>query len=269
MMPYYTLPFVYFDRKNIMPPAAPPMNVPPIQPEQSPMMQFTPTFMPPPSQLGIPQMPVMQMPMQQMPMAQQPLMNQPTIPVCPYTGMPVSPDMGDMVQIDDAWDMDEKDMPGTSSPGDPPPVLSNNPAVVNIVLFKELTAYPNYGNPSGNADILYTGNRGVWTFMLPAFLSVPGILRAEIIIRAVLDDHTTPVRDYSARITINNTVVHNGPLALEHGVPAGGRFTNWRPLTFNVPNLRRNNRVIIQNTSHAAPNDWMAFDWMEMRFTTR
>lgn len=155
-------------------------------------------------------------------------------------------------------------------PGDRPPVLSNNPVTTNIVLFKQLTGYPNYGNPSRNADILYTGNQGTWTFDSPAFLVVPGNQRAQIIIRSVLDDHSNvPVNRYSARITINGTVVHNGPVPLQHGVPAGGMFDNWRELTFNVPNFRRNNRVTIVNTSTAGQNDWIAFDWMELRLNPR
>jgi len=58
----------------------------------------------------------------------------------------------------------------------PQPVLSNAPAQTSIVLFKELTGYPNYGNPSGNADILYTGNRGTWTFDIQPILLIPGTL---------------------------------------------------------------------------------------------
>ena len=157
--------------------------------------------------------------------------------------------------------------PVTQSPRDPPPLLSNNPVTAAIILFKELTAYPNYGNPSRNADILYTGNRGSWTFESPAFLFVPGNQRAQIIIRAVLDDHVNvPVNRYSARITINGNVVHNGRLSLEHGVPAGGIFTNWRELPFNIANLRR---VTIENTSTAGTDDWIAFDWMELRLSPR
>lgn len=155
-------------------------------------------------------------------------------------------------------------------PGDPPPVLSNNPATANIVLFKELTGYPNYGNPSGNADILYTGNTGNWTFDSPAFILVPGNQRARIAIRGVLDDHpNVPLNRYAARITINGTVVHNGLVPLQHGVPAGGMFTNWRELTFIVPNLRRNNRITIVNTSTAGVNDWIGLDWMELRLVPR
>lgn len=150
------------------------------------------------------------------------------------------------------------------------PVLSDNPEQVSIVLQKELTGFSSYGNPSGNADILYTGNRGAWNFNVPAFMLVQSNLRAQIVISAVLDDHyNTPVNRYSARITINGTVVHNGRLPLEHGRPAGGPFTNWRPLTFNIPNFRRNNRVVIENTSRAAANDWIALDWMELRIQTR
>lgn len=152
----------------------------------------------------------------------------------------------------------------------PPPLLSNNPAVSNIVLFKELTAYPNYGNPSRNADILYTGNQGTWTFDMPAFLFIPGNLRARLVIRAVLDDHfNVPVNRYSARITVNGNVVHRGQVPLAHGAPAGGMFNNWSELTFNVPNLRRNVRVTIENTSNTGPDDWIALDWMELRFTPR
>ena len=153
---------------------------------------------------------------------------------------------------------------------DPPPQLSNNPVTASVTLFKELTAYPNYGNPSRNADILYTGNRGSWTFQSPAFLAVPGNQRGQVIIRAVLDDHANvPINRYSARITINGTVVHDGRLVLEHGTPAGGMFTNWRDLPFNIVNTRRTNRITIENTSSAGAGDWIAFDWMEIRLVPR
>lgn len=150
------------------------------------------------------------------------------------------------------------------------PLLSNTPVTATITLFKELTAYPNYGNPSRNADILYTGNQGTWTFESPAFLFVPGNQRAQIIIRAVLDDHSNvPVNRYSARIRINGNVVHNGAVPLQHGTPVGGIFTNWRELRFNIPNLRRVTRVQIENTSSAGNTDWIAFDWMELRLLPR
>jgi hypothetical protein len=210
-------------------------------------------------------------PQQMMPMAapgqaQVPLFQAPGIYVPPGTGG-MMPATGMVPE----YDMDMMDIaPLTASSSDPPPVLSNNPATATLTLFKELTGYPNYGNPSGNADILYTGNRGVWTFDIPAFLFIPGNLRAQLIIRAVLDDHSNvPVSRYSATISFNGNIVHRGALSLVHGSPVGQRFNNWRSLTFNVTNLRRNNRVVIVNTSTAGENDWIALDWMELRLVPR
>ena len=152
----------------------------------------------------------------------------------------------------------------------PSPILTNNPPVTAITLFKELSGYPNYGNPSGNADILYTGNRGEWTFEVSPLLLVTGSMSAQLYIRAVLDDHyAVPVNRYSATITINGTVVHRGQLHLQHGTPAGGMFTNWSTLVFNVSPIRRTNTIVITNTSTAGPDDWIALDWMEMRFAQR
>lgn len=152
----------------------------------------------------------------------------------------------------------------------PTPILTNNPPVTAVTLFKELSGYPNYGNPSGNADILYTGNRGEWTFEVSPLLIIAGSMNAQLYIRAVLDDHqTVPVNRYSTTITINGTVVHRGQLPLQHGIPTGGMFTNWSTLVFNVSPIRRTNTIVITNTSTTGPNDWIAFDWMEMRFAQR
>lgn len=151
----------------------------------------------------------------------------------------------------------------------PPPVLSDNRPVTRLTLFKELTGFPNYGNPSGNADILYTGTRGVWTFQIPASLLLFGLRGAQLVIRGVLDDHYDIAESrYAARITINNITVFNGRVPFVHGRPSGGIFNNWRELVLNIPNLRRNNRVEIVNTSDANPDDWIAFDWMELRIAT-
>ncbi|SDK99625.1 hypothetical protein [Natronincola ferrireducens] len=150
------------------------------------------------------------------------------------------------------------------------PILTDNPSISTLVLFKELSGFPNYGNPSGNADILYRGNRGEWTFEVPAFFFIPGLLRAQLYIRAVLDDRAaTPVAQYSATITINGRVVHRGPVPLEHGRPFGQPFVNWRTLIFDVPDIRRVNRIVITNTSTGLPDDWIGLDWMEMRFFRR
>jgi hypothetical protein len=152
---------------------------------------------------------------------------------------------------------------------DPPPVLSDNPPITRLTLFKELTGFPNYGNPSGNADILYTGTRGVWTFQIPAPLFLLGGREAQIAIRGVLDDHYNVAESrYTARIIINNIVVFNGRVPFIHGRPEGGIFNNWRELVLNITNLRRNNRVEIINTSTTNPDDWIAFDWMELRMAT-
>lgn len=169
----------------------------------------------------------------------------------------------------DSYGLYDMEMLPSDRPNDPQPVLSNNPTANTINLFKELTGYPNYGNPSGNADILYTGNRGAWTFQLPLALTAIGDnLRGQILIRAVLDDHyDVPANRYSANISVNDRTVHSGRLNLEHGRPEGGRFNNWRTLTFNVNNLRRNNRVVIVNTSSTGRDNWIAFDWMELRLS--
>lgn len=152
------------------------------------------------------------------------------------------------------------------NPNSNKPILSNNPIQTSIVLFKELTGYPNYGNPSNNADILYTGNRGVWTFDTGAFGMVSNKMRAQVIIRASLDDHSNvPTNRYSATIEINGSAVHTGPLPLTHGSPEGQKFKNWKSLKFNISNLRQNNRIVITNTSNANQNDWIAFDWIEIR----
>lgn len=159
---------------------------------------------------------------------------------------------------------------GQSSPGDPPPIITNPIPVPGTFLLKELTGYSNYGMPSGNADILYTGNRGAWTFRLPSWLPRPQNLTGQLLLTAVLDDHANvPVTDYSMTIAINGTVVRQGAIALEHGTPAGGRFVNWRVLTYPIANLRANNRIVITNTSTAGPNDWIGIDWMELRLFYR
>lgn len=146
------------------------------------------------------------------------------------------------------------------------PITSDNPAVETFSLFKELTGFPNYGNPSRNADILYTGNQGEWTFELPKFFFMPGRLKAQLDIRAVLDDRAeTPADRYSATISINNRVVHRGALPLAHGRPFAQPFDNWKTLTFDVPDIRRTNRVVIKNTSNGLKDDWIGLDWMELR----
>lgn len=163
-------------------------------------------------------------------------------------------------------------MPGPRpNGGDPPPVLSNRPPATSIVLFKELTGYPNYGNPSRNADILYTGTQGTWTFPLQAFLFIPGqFARAELVISGVLDDHYNVGEGlYSMTVNFNGVNVFTGRPPFVHGRPTGAVFNNWRQLRIPVQNLRRNNNVTIRNSSRAGENDWIGLDWMELRITPR
>jgi hypothetical protein len=283
MMPYFNCPFYYINKMN-MPPVYPAANVP-MQPMQ-PIQQMQP----------------MQQQMQPMQQQMQPVQQMQSIPPLmqpgmPYTqpmqteflpsgqqteimtpedwqsGMPVMPgmeDMYDMYNMGGTGLMEDTEYPESEMVRDPQPVLSNNPATLAISLFKELTGYPNYGNPSGNADILYTRTRGNWTFELPSTIGQLGNLRVQLIIRAVLDDHANVAeRLYTANISVNGDQVHTGRVPLEHGRPVGGRFNNWISLTFNVRNVRRSNRVTIVNTSNAGENDWIGLDWMEMRILPR
>lgn len=192
----------------------------------------------------------------------------------PYYGYPYQSDSYNMIPY--APEYLQPPYPYLYNPTEQPftavqqPVLSDGPAQIRLTAFKELTGFPNYGNPSGNADILYTGNTGQWTILIPPQLFVTGNYRAQLVIRAVLDDHiNVPVRQYSATISINGNTVHRGRLPLEHGRPSGQRFTNWTELTFNVQNLRRNNRIQIVNTSRTGESDWIGLDWMEMRLIPR
>jgi hypothetical protein len=160
----------------------------------------------------------------------------------------------------------------TENRSDPPPILSNPAPSVSMVFKKELSGYPNYGNPSGNADILYTNNRGTWAFNLLSFLpiGIGGSRRAQLVIRGALDDHYNVSENlYRAAVTFNGARVHNGPVPFVHGRPFGQMFENWRELILDIPPgiFRINNRVVIENTSNAGDNDFMALDWMEIRFT--
>jgi hypothetical protein len=40
-------------------------------------------------------------------------------------------------------------------------------------------------------------------------------------------------------------------------------------LTFDINNLRRINRITIENTSSTGPNNWIGLDWMEIRLSVR
>lgn len=282
MLPYFVYPFSPYDRKHIAVPSkvSPIMEQPVVQPMPTPMPVPVPTPLPASVSVPTPQ-PVPTLMPAPTPQPVSTPMPAPTYVQTswPYAAMPMMLNMcckpctygmGNMGGMNYMGDMDDMGVSPATQAGDPPPALSDNPPVTSITLFKELTGYPNYGNPSGNADILYTGNRGTWSFDVPAFFFAPGNITAQLRIRAVLDDHyNVPVNRYSARITINGTVVHNGPVPLEHGTPPGSQFNNWRHLVFTIPNFRRSNRVTIENTSGTDPDDWMAFDWMDLSVLPR
>lgn len=242
--------------QNVMPeqvmPAQPMM--PNIMPQMQPPMPMCPYMQPNMPNMAMPNMPSAVMPAT----ANEGMMPEMANPgMLPEAVSPVSAENAGM------------EGPATAKPGDPPPILSNNPPTTNISLFKELTGYRNYGNPSGNADILYTGNRGSWTFTIPgAFLGLSG-RRAQLIIRGVLDDHyNTPESRYSCTITINDRRVHTGRVPFVHGRPSGQMFNNWVSLPLDFT-LARNNRVVIVNTSDTGTNDWIGLDWMDLRVGMR
>ncbi|MGI6630998.1 MAG: hypothetical protein ACOX4H_10935 [Bacillota bacterium] len=181
--------------------------------------------------------------------------------ICPYL-QPAEPDMR-------AFERDDENINLTRQ--GPQPILSNPAPSRVLVLRKELTGYPNYGNPSGNADILYTRTQGIWTFNLPPLLALVlnNARRVELVIRGILDDHyNVPENRYSMTVDFNNNRQNFTQLPFVHGRPSGQRFTNWNELTVNIPPRagRVNNRITIRNTSNAGENDWIAIDWMELRF---
>ncbi len=153
----------------------------------------------------------------------------------------------------------------------PQPILSNPTPSRVLVLRKELSGYPNYGNPSGSADILYTGTQGTWNFNLPPLMALflNNARRVELVISGVLDDHYNVAENrYSMTVTFNGDRQNFNKLPFVHGRPSGQKFTNWNELTINYSSrsARLNNRVTIRNTSNAGDNDWIAIDWIELRF---
>lgn len=153
----------------------------------------------------------------------------------------------------------------------PKPILSNNNPSRVLVLKKELSGYPNYGNPSGNADILYTATQGSWNFNIPPLMALVlnNAQKVELVIRGALDDHYNVQENrYDLTVTFNGNWQSFKKLPFEHGRPSGQKFTNWNRLTLEFPPqaARILNRVTIRNTSNTGDNDWIALDWIELRF---
>jgi len=144
--------------------------------------------------------------------------------------------------------------------------ISNNPEKVEISVYKELDGHKNSGSHTGKSDVLYTSTYGMWTFTVPKEILRLKPRKTEVVIKAVLDDHRSiSTSRYAADIVVNEVSVHSGRLALQHGSPSKGPFRNWSRLTFPVRNLSIRNRVVIRNTSSTRKNDWIAFNWMELR----
>jgi hypothetical protein len=146
------------------------------------------------------------------------------------------------------------------------PYLSDNLINKSILFFKELSGYPMYGNPSGNADILYTGNKGKWTFNFSNLNNIFSKHQSVILqIQMALDDHyTVPENIYSAIISINGKIVHTGYLPLHHGIPRGENFNNWKILSFEISEFKKEFSIEITNTSKAGIHDWICIDWMQL-----
>lgn len=154
-----------------------------------------------------------------------------------------------------------KKLPRASSP-----FISKQSAVLNISLIKQLSAYPNYGNPTKGADILYTGSKGVWNIEIPQYLLSSGNLKAKLIIRGALDDHTNVLTgSYAAKIYANGLLLHKGRIPLEHGTPKESVFTNWKELSFILRQPVNENKIVIENISTCGAKDWIGFDRMELR----
>jgi hypothetical protein len=161
------------------------------------------------------------------------------------------------------------------------PIPSVTTSGTSIVLFKDLNAWGNYGYYDHGADILYcaVGDSGSWTIPLksPGSSTSPGYdltsynnKPATVTISLSLDDHSTPISDYSLSISLAGTTVFNGlasSLGLQHGQPYGSGFTNWTPVSYYVASVTDPLTVSISNTSGGSSGDWIAIDSIKMEFT--
>ncbi len=76
-------------------------------------------------------------------------------------------------------------------------------------------------------------------------------------------------------VEVNDDKLFSGcPANLEHGAPSGKVFNNWTQQTwpFLVSSGRQSNdktiyQVEIENTSQGDDRDWLAIEWIELRFT--
>lgn len=152
--------------------------------------------------------------------------------------------------------------------------ISNPKASVSraVVLKKDLYAYGNYGKDS-ECDILYSGERGNWTFNLTHLLEsqLPtGIadLKAYLAVSLVLDDHRSDVAKYKGAIKVNKSDLFLGSfssLGVVHGEPFGKIFSNWRHLLFPIAIMNEDEiSVEIVNSSDLSSKDFIAIDTIKL-----
>ena len=149
---------------------------------------------------------------------------------------------------------------------DPAPTLSTTGSI--SVLHKELDAYPNYGVRDRAADIVYSGESACWHFDRHDAPGTHGDA-AQFVLSLALDDHYgRPASDYVGTIKVNDqtTSGHVVELGVQHGVPFGSVFTNWKTVSFPVFGLHRHYVLCIQNmTPGPVGDDWIAVDWIELQ----
>ena len=144
---------------------------------------------------------------------------------------------------------------------DPAPTVSTSGKTV--ILHKELNAFSNYGSPSGDADILYSGETSTWTFTVPP--SVTGITAAFFKVSIVADDHYgQPANTYRYRAWTNGAKVVDSA-GVPHGSPFGKLFTNWvRRDYVSLKCPPGKHTITISNVSTTTSSDWLAIDWIEL-----
>jgi hypothetical protein len=139
------------------------------------------------------------------------------------------------------------------------------------VLHKELNAYNNYGATDCKADILYSGQVGVWTFPVPS----GNILSATVVVSVTAndpEDHDAgpyPASAYSFRLW-SSGCEYVSAHQLSHGQPFNACFTNWTQLSYPATVTPGATYVVtMDNASQLPTTEWIGVDWVELRVTTQ
>jgi len=133
-----------------------------------------------------------------------------------------------------------------------------------VILKKELSAFANYGNPSGNADIIYGQTQADWNFDLPTTITPGMVLTAEWLLAGALDDHSSlPTREYSGTVLSNGQISFAGRFPFTHG--QGSRFNNWAVLSLPVSSgLRQSGNTLRLSSSASDGAHWVGVDWVQL-----